>query len=48
MGERRRAIFMVDDSASNLTMGNDMLSDMYNAYTFSSGNMMFKDRKSVV
>ena len=42
MGEERKTIFLVDDNASNLSMGRDVLSGTYNAYTFNSGQTLFK------
>jgi len=37
-----KTIFLVDDNASNLTVGRNLLSGVYNVYTCNSGVRMFK------
>ena len=39
---------MVDDSASNLTVGRSLLSGMYNLYTCNSGERMFKLLEKII
>jgi len=37
-----KTIFMVDDNASNLMLGRNLLSEKYNVFTCNSGARMFK------
>ena len=38
----RKTIFLVDDDLTNLTIGDDALSELYNVFTFSSGVLLIK------
>ena len=42
MSAQWKTIFLVDDNASNLTVGRNLLSGIYNIYTCNSGARMFK------
>ncbi|MCL1790539.1 MAG: response regulator [Peptococcaceae bacterium] len=42
MSPDRKTIFLVDDDVTNLTVGNDALSDVYNSFTFNSGSRLIQ------
>ena len=42
MDMERKTIFIVDDDMTNLTVGADTLSVLYNVFTFSSGKLLLK------
>ena len=47
MGEERKIIMMVDDQATNLAIGKNMLKDMYKVYTIPSADILFNLLKNV-
>ena len=42
MNNESKIIFLVDDNASNLTMGRNVLSDSHTVYTCNSGERLFR------
>ena len=47
MNKKRKIIFLVDDSATSLNMGRDVLSEIYSVYTCKSGELMFEALENV-
>ena len=41
MNNEKQRIFLVDDNASNLMVGRNLLAEIYNVYTCNSGQRMF-------
>lgn len=48
MNAQCKTIFLVDDNASNLTVGRSLLSEQYNIYTCNSGVRMFKLLEKII
>ena len=42
MGSDRKTIFLVDDDITNLTIGDNILSEFYNVFTLNSAKLLFK------
>ena len=42
MGKDRKTIFLVDDDITNLTMGDNVLSEFYNVFTLNSAALLFR------